>query len=156
MRQLPSAVFVPSTVLSDVVLASPTDRAFQALFVFAFLCRTAFRYRVVNHHRRCTRKAESLHFASHIRRSYCAPLQGTLFRPTKRYRSVPFLIRKGFSPALFFRIRFYRLKRSCLRDILKDVFLFYTVIFAWVHKIGKHVGGKKLAFGILKNGRCNG
>ena len=126
----PNAVFVPSTVLSGVVLASPTDRAFQALSVFGFLCRAVLRYRAVNHHIRCTRKVESQHFASHIRRSYCAPLQGMLFRPTKRYRSVPFLIRTGFSPALFFRSRFYRLKRSCLRDILKDVFLLKPQCFS--------------------------
>ena len=129
MRPL-NAVFVPSTVWSGVVLAALKDQSLQALFVFGFLCREALRYRAVNRQRRCTRKVESLHFASHTRRSYCAPLQGMLFRPTKRYRSVPFLIRTGFSPTLFFRIRFYRLKRSCLRDRLKDVFLLKPQCFS--------------------------
>ena len=130
MRRLPSAVFVPSTALSGVVLASPTDRAFQALFVFGFLCRAVLRYRAINHHIRCTRKAESLHFASHNRRSYCVPLQGMRFRQIRDCRFSLVLIRKGFSQALFFRIRFYRLKRSCLRDILKDVFLLKPQCFS--------------------------
>ena len=122
MRPL-NAVFVPSTVLSGVVLAALKDQSLQALFVFDFPGRAGFRYRAINHHIHCTRKAESLHSASHTRPSYCVPLQGIRFRQIRDCRFSLVLIRKGFSQALFFRIRFYRLKRSCLRDILKDVFL---------------------------------
>ena len=129
MRPL-NAVFVPSTVWSGVVLAALKDQSLQALFVFDFPGRAAFRYRAINRHIHCIRKVESLHSASHTRPSYCVPLQGIRFRPTKRYRSVPFLIRTGFSPALFFRSRFYRLKRSCLRDISKDVFLLKPQCFS--------------------------
>ena len=52
------------------------------------------------------------------------------FRQIRDCRFSLVLIRKGFFQALFFRIRFYRLKRSCLRDRLKDVFLLKPQCFS--------------------------